>query len=575
MPPWSGRSRLAIVALLVCQAVALLYEARHLSLTPDEPSHLTAGYMYWTGRDFLFPSDTPPLTRIVSGWVPLLLQVPFDIKPEPLETQSAYAIGSEQLASLDGAAARRLIFWCRMPFLIFPLLITALMWHWGRALFGEGVVLVLASCAALEPTILGHGVLIKSDVPAAAMALLFCCVSWRYWRGPTAGWLAGVLLATVAATLTKFSLLPLAPVAMFLLYARGRHRLGVALVPLTIYVGILASYQFQVRMFSTEDLDPILHLAVPDGWRPLVLPAMHLVPWPIQFLRGIGFIGGADLGGGFASSYMLGHRLDYAAPWYFPLCLAIKCPIALQILAVAGIVATCARIRSGEAGAADAIVWLPAVYLFGLALRSHIHLGFRHLLPMIPLLILGAGFGLRRWPGLGVIALWLLGASVFIYPHGISYFNEWIGGPGNGGRYLVDSNLDWGQDLADLERYVREHHVEGIRTAYFGPEPVSHYLPIGSFEPIPLPYDPEGQFPARYVPEPGVYAVSLNLVTGVVLPPAHEDYFARFRDLKPEGRAGWSIFIYRLAHDTDTGGLHGHAENETDRRERRRLRQID
>ena len=33
-----------------------------------------------------------------------------------------------------------------------------------------------------------------------------------------------------------------------------------------------------------------------------------------------------------------------------------------------------------------------------------------------------------------------------IYPHYLAHFNEAVGGPRNGYRYLVDSNLDWGQD---------------------------------------------------------------------------------------------------------------------------------
>src|SRR5258706_8005329 len=179
-PP--GRTRLAIIALLTFQAVALGYEAWHLSLTADEPSHLVAGYMYWNGRDGLFPSDTPPLTRLAGGWVPLLLRAPILVGPGPLENQSAYVIGDDLMRRMDGPSARRLIFRCRLPFLVFPLLITALVWHWGCRLFGDFPALMLAACAAAEPTILGHGALIKSDVPAAAMTLLFCYASWRYWR---------------------------------------------------------------------------------------------------------------------------------------------------------------------------------------------------------------------------------------------------------------------------------------------------------------------------------------------------------------------------------------------------------
>jgi hypothetical protein len=57
----------------------------------------------------------------------------------------------------------------------------------------------------------------------------------------------------------------------------------------------------------------------------------------------------------------------------------------------------------------------------------------------------------------------------------------------------------------------------------------------------------EESSPSRFVPGPGVYAVSANLLAGSVLPPGRQDYLAWFRGQEPEGRAGWSIGIYRVA----------------------------
>jgi hypothetical protein len=540
---YSSKLKLAIAVLLALQALALVYEAWHLSLTADEPSHLTAAYMYWSGRDFLFPSDTPPLTRMMSGWMPRLLSLPFRIHEGALEQQNAYDIGTDMIARLDGASARRLIFWCRLPFLIFPLLITALIWHWGQQLFSERIALLLAACAAAEPTILGHGALIKSDVAAATMTLLFCYMSWRHWQRPRRSSFVYLLLAFVGAALTKFSLLPLLAVALLVVSWRG-PRVGLALIPLALYAGIVAAYQFQIRMFSIGELDRILHFAVAAPMRDLVFEVMRMVPWPSQFLHGIGFIGAADLDIGFGG-YMLGHRLGDSAPWYFPLALGVKVPVALQFLAIAGLIATGLHLWRRKAGPAEAFVWLPAIFYFLLAVRSHIHLGFRHLLPVMVLLILGSGFALQKWKMIQVLVVWLVAATLYIYPHGISYFNEWIGGPQNGWRYLVDSNIDWGQDFSDLASYVKEHHIERIRTACFGPQPLEHFLPHG-FSNLAVPYEINDALPARFVPEPGIYAISANLLTGAVLPPQHSDYFEWFRDRRPEGRAGWSIYIYNV-----------------------------
>ena len=64
--------------------------------------------------------------------------------------------------------------------------------------------------------------------------------------------------------------------------------------------------------------------------------------------------------------------------------------------------------------------------------------------------------------------LWNLAACRY-HPHHLAYFNELVGGPDSGGRYLIDSNLDWGQDLVGLAQWLRENHPgESVGLAYFG-----------------------------------------------------------------------------------------------------------
>src|SRR5436309_1570767 len=205
------RQYLGIGVLLAWCAAGLIYEARRLGLTVDETSHFAAAYMYWLGEDVLSPADAPPLTRAICGWVPRLLRAPDPRTTSGWRERDAYVIGADILDRRN-IRARRLLFYTRLPFLTFPLLIVFLLWHWGRQLFSEPVALLVAACGALEPTILGHGVLINSDVPAACGALWFAYAAWRYWCAPNAGRLMVMALALAAAVLTKFTLLPLAVV---------------------------------------------------------------------------------------------------------------------------------------------------------------------------------------------------------------------------------------------------------------------------------------------------------------------------------------------------------------------------
>ena len=75
----------------------------------------------------------------------------------------------------------------------------------------------------------------------------------------------------------------------------------------------------------------------------------------------------------------------------------------------------------------------------------------------------------RAVAAIATIALaWSVVSSLWIYPHSLSYFNESTGGPTRGHFHLVDSNVDWGQDLLYLKRWLREHpEARPLRIAYF------------------------------------------------------------------------------------------------------------
>jgi tetratricopeptide (TPR) repeat protein len=66
------------------------------------------------------------------------------------------------------------------------------------------------------------------------------------------------------------------------------------------------------------------------------------------------------------------------------------------------------------------------------------------------------------------------------YPYYLAYFNQLAGGPRNAYKHLVDSSLDWGQDLCRLKRWLKEHDLDGagkapVYLAYFGTARPSYY----------------------------------------------------------------------------------------------------
>ena len=122
------------------------------------------------------------------------------------------------------------------------------------------------------------------------------------------------------------------------------------------------------------------------------------------------------------------------------------------------------------------------------ALSTRLNIGHRHLLPIYPAIFILCGAGARflktRYANFAFAAIlilggWELAASFSVRPHYLAYFNETIGGPPNGYRHLVDSSLDWGQDLPSLQRWIdalpANERDGNIYLAYFGAASPRHY----------------------------------------------------------------------------------------------------
>ena len=66
--------------------------------------------------------------------------------------------------------------------------------------------------------------------------------------------------------------------------------------------------------------------------------------------------------------------------------------------------------------------------------------------------------------------------SLFVYPNYLPYFSRLIGNPTQGYKYLLDSNLDWGQDLKKLKKYLDDNQItEPIYLKYFGKSSPTYY----------------------------------------------------------------------------------------------------
>jgi hypothetical protein len=236
-------------------------------------------------------------------------------------------------------------------------------------------------------------------------------------------------------------------------------------------------------------------------------------------------------------------------PSYYSKALGYKLSHGFQLACLAGLWVACRNLKRTQWPRVFA-VWGPLAILFAIASFSDMQLGLRYILPIIPALAMLAGRStelLAAWHPMArriVMAMLVLAllSPLRFHPHHLAYFNEFAGGPVGGRYHLIDSNLDWGQDLLRARDFIAAHAEEQPKFLYFG---TVNPRDVGIEVPLP---------PSRR-PEPGLFVVSVNFVMGrphaILLPnrtrrsvDVHE--FGYFRLFQPAARCGYSIDVYRI-----------------------------
>ncbi len=379
----------------------------------------------------------------------------------------------------------RRLWLARLPTLGLGLLLGFLVWRWARTLFGEGaasLALVLYTCC---PNFLAHGHLVTTDV---ATSLAMFGATFAFWRACATSapgsasttsasrtrWVVAAA-ALGAAQLTKVTALFLVPIFLLILLLRRWRGAAVATargsrwrrVGAWLGFAVVALAVLNLGFFGEGTLQPLeARSYVSPAFQSLAsLPVLRSVPVPLP----AAYVEGLDMVARDAHaeswSYLRGEYSDHGFRSYFLWALALKLPVATLLLFGAALVVGLRRLR--ETGEAEVFLLTPIVFLLAyLSLFLRLDIGLRYALPVLPFAFVYAGrlasSGVSvsgMWIGrvtLGGLVLWLVVSSWLVHPHYLTYFNELAGGPRNGWRQLIDSNLDWGQDAGKARRQAAE-----------------------------------------------------------------------------------------------------------------------
>ena len=536
-------------------------------VTNDEPVHLASGYAYWRFNDYRMQPENGNLPQRWAA-LPLLVLRP---RLEPADEPALWKISqqwqiSDRFFFHTGNSADYLLFCARAAMAFWSVATALLVFCWARRLWGESGGLLALGFYVVSPTALAHGALVTSDM-CAAFWLLAATGAW--WRASDRLTWASVVLscaATGLAFVAKYSAVLLLPVfALLVLWRvfapdpvtialRGRRatprevrsRSGKALVLVVLlavhgvatWAIIWTFFGWRYSAFApglppglSFYLPTELALSIPGRLRDWILFAFHCRILPQAYLHGFAHVRyqGSERG-----AFLLGQYTNTGWWWFFPYAFLAKSTIGELAAAGTLVVAVTVRwarrasVRARLAGIGRDCRPVAPLLALGLvywtfSLFSTLNIGHRHILPMYPALFIVAGALLRPAAGRGirllavVLALASAVESVSVRPHYLAFFNAISGGPSAGWRQLVDSSLDWGQDLPALATWVKAHRLPGetVYVSWFGSgNPAYEGLRATELSP----YYIFGR-PRRWIElGPGLYCISATMLQDVYSP---------------------------------------------------------
>ena len=471
MPFLERHNRSLAVALVLLASARIVATYAVFNHTVDEPGHIACGMEWLDKGTYRYFPEQPPLARVAAALGPYLLGIRSQGSPKhdlmPVTYEGVSILYRDHHYDLTLALAR-------LGILPFFWVACGVVWVWGKRAYGPVVAIVAVFLFSFLPPVLAHAGLATTDMALAAFlgAAFLAAMIWVEQPGMArAAWFG---LCTGLAVLAKFSSLAFFPAAVavalawFVLAERPK-------------VAALAK--------AATTRAPSFAVALAVGLAVIWIGYRFSL---VDLFQGIRDLIKHNAAG--HPDYLLGARSQSGFWDFYFVVLAVKTPLALLLLLAAAKRPRGARI-------------LPLAFAGGIllvAVFSSINIGVRHILPVYIGLSIVAADGTRRmweqrWARIPVVVLlvWFAASSLASHPDYLPYFNELAGDAPE--KILVDSDLDWGQDMKRLGRRLQE---VGAREVTFKPLVLADFERALGFPRV-LPMDPAA-------PSPGWNAVSLT-----------------------------------------------------------------
>ncbi|MDI6783579.1 MAG: glycosyltransferase family 39 protein [bacterium] len=538
--------RIYLFILFLLVTVFAIFSIYFNSVTVDEYTHVPVGLSQLRTGKFNMEMMNPPLVRMWAS-LPLLFYRP-RLHLEPGFENIDYVFYARQFMLENAEQYHTLVVLCRIMIFLLIIPLAILLWKWTSKEYGAETGVVALFLLLLNPNILAHATLATTDFGLTVIFFGAIYALKRFIETPN--WKYAIILGIVlgiaqSAKFTSVLLYPIFLIGIILVWNRNlfiNHKIGqgnalplprrlmimivVILLISILVINLIYCFQLTGTPMRYFEFRSSLFQTIKN-----MVPASLPIPLPFFYITGIDAQLAESKG---YDNYLFGTLSNQGWWYYYLFAFIIKNPIPFLLCLIIGCYL---YLRNRKFNQIDWMLILPPVLILLLfSISSTKNIGLRFILPAFPfLVILAAQIIKSQFPkkkiGFSLLAIWYIISCGFIAPNYLAYFNEFIGGPAQGYRYLLDSNLDWGQDLIRLRHYLEKKHINQIALSHFGPVDPAIY----GINAVPLTSEPRT----------GLVAISVNNLYGISL--VHKQEFAWLKQFQPIARVGYSIFIYDIA----------------------------
>jgi len=174
---------IVVAALLSVILASGLYYAVTNSITTDERSHITTGYINLKLNDYRFNIEHPPFIKQLAA-LPLLcmnLEFPYDVYRASSIGMDLPKIQKPFLFEM-GNNLDRIVLFSRIPGIFIALLLGVFIYLYSKRINGTFAGIISLALFAFSPNFLGHSPLVTTDVGVSCFYFITIYFLMRYFK---------------------------------------------------------------------------------------------------------------------------------------------------------------------------------------------------------------------------------------------------------------------------------------------------------------------------------------------------------------------------------------------------------